>query len=105
MCNYYSLYICRMVVAHDGQELDVLRSSQEEGLTSLQERLAHSASRATTLQGELDKAEGAKKELEERIKGLRKELSMTMKKQEGVQSKREQKKKKEGRGKGKKKEK
>ena len=43
--------------------------------------------------------------MEERIKGLRKELSMTMKKQEGVQSKREQKKKKEGRGKGKKKEK
>ena len=104
MCNYYSLYICRMVVARDGQELDVLRSSQEEGLTSLQEQLAHSASRATTLQGELDKAEGAKKELEERIKGLRKELSMTMKKQEGVQSKREQK-KKYGRGVGKKKEK
>ena len=105
MCNYYySLYICRKVVARDRQELDVLRSNQEEGLTSLQEQLAHSASRATTLQGELDKAEGAKKELEERIKGLRKELSMTMKKQEGVQSKREQK-KKYGRGVGKKKEK
>ena len=61
MCNYYSLYICRMVVARDGQELDVLQSSQEEGLTSLQEQLAHSASRATTLEGELDKAEGAKR--------------------------------------------
>ena len=105
MCNYYySLYICRKVVGRDRQELDVLRSNQEEGLTSLQEQLAHNASGATTLQGELDKAEGAKKELEERIKGLRKELSMTMKKQEGVQSKREQK-KKYGWGVGKKKEK
>ena len=94
-----------MVVARDRQELDVLQSSQEEGLTSLQEQLAHSASRATSLQGELDKAEGAKRELEERIKGLRKELSMTMKKQEGIRSKHEQKKKKEGRGKVKKKEK
>ena len=94
-----------MVVARDRQELNVLQSSQEEGLTSLQEQLAHSASRATSLQGELDKAEGAKKELEERIKRLRKELSMTMKKQEGMRSKHEQKKKKEGRGKGKKKEK
>ena len=97
--------LCRKVVARDRQELNVLQSSQEEGLTSLQEQLAHSASRATTLQGELDKAEGAKKELEERIKGLRKDLSMTMKKQEGMRSKREQKKKKEGRGKEKKKEK
>ena len=96
--------LCRKVVARDRQELNVLQSSQEEGLTSLQEQVAHSASRATTLQGELDKAEGAKKELEERIKGLRKELSMTMKKQEGMRSKHEQK-KKEGRGKGKKKEK
>ena len=91
-----------MVAARDPQELDVLQSSQEEGLTSLQEQLAH---RATTLQGELDKAESAKKELEERIKGLRKELSTTMKKHEGKQAKHEQKKKKDGRGKGKKKEK
>ena len=91
-----------MVAAHDCQELDVLQSSQEEGLTSLWEQLAHTA---TTLQGELDKAEDAKKELEERIKGLRKELSMTMKKHEGKQAKHEQKKKKDERGKGKKKEK
>ena len=92
-----------MVAACDHQELDVLQSSQEEGLTSLREQLAH---RATTLQGELDKAESAKKELEERIKGLRKELSMTMKKQEGNQSKHDhEQKKKDGWGKGKKKEK
>ena len=82
------------MVARDRQELNVLQSSQEEGLTSLQEQVAHSASRATTLQ----------EELEERIKGLRKELSMTMKKQEGMRSKHEQK-KKYGWGVGKKKEK
>ena len=77
------------------EELSQLQSSREDELSRMQ--LVSSLNSTAALQVELDETKSAKKELEEIVRGLRKELAEN--KQEGRGSKNERK-KKEGRGRG-----